>query len=139
MPQFSRVILECCYWYCTADAQYDVKNNQPSETPTANHAITRFKLTIVTIVSSSERLAMANLSWPCRDTKLLCDLASVLVYSTYMAVDNNQKYTTVCITASGFLPDIILSTPCYYYQYHSLGTVTRLNPMTSFRPSGQST
>ena len=68
---------------CTADANYDLKNNQPSETPTANHAIMRFKLTILigTIVPSSERLAIAN----------LCYLHYVIVYLQYI----HTHYTTI--------------------------------------------
>ena len=52
----------CFYWYCAADLKYDAIKNQPTETPTTHHAITRFKLTIVTIVSFRECLAIANIS-----------------------------------------------------------------------------
>ena len=45
-----------------ADLKYDIIKKQLGETPTTHHAITRLKLTIVTIVSFRECLAVANIS-----------------------------------------------------------------------------
>ena len=95
-----------------------------SQTPTTHYTNnTCVKLTIITHLSVSERIAIANLSLlPCY---MLYYIVSVLfllyVWCPCMAINVSVQYN------AGLLPDIkILLTQCYYHRG------TRLNAMKRF-------